>query len=182
MSMIRNILILKGNKQDVEEFIKNFMSKGFEAYIPTPYVLREYNTETPIHHMIVESIIKQESFTVYNSQEIKNQLLNAIKDIIENKSYNTIVKKELKEIYKCLQTGYFSWQDFHLTHWGVKINATNIEQIDINILSFNTIWSIPEKFFRNVVEFLPLSFELLSYDENNVLISKLHIEKKSKNE
>lgn len=168
--IVKNLLTIEGELLEINNFITNFTQKGFDAYFPTPEILKEYNTETPTHHMIIESLLKQESYVIYNSSEIKSQVLNMIEQLIKNKQYNKIIEKEIKEIYKCLKTGYFSWLDFNITNWGVKLNATNIEQLTDNIISFNTIWNAPETFFKKITQILPLTFKLSAYNESNILI------------
>lgn len=177
--IIKIHLTIKGGQKDIENFINNFIEKGFESYIPAPQALKVNNTETPIHHLIIESLLQTESYNIYSNEKLKQQLYEKIKNILETKQFNPEIQQEVQQIYHCLQTGYFSLYDFGFSMWGCKLNATNIKKINQNTLFFETTWNVPYKFFQHIVNQIPLHFILNIYDENNVLIDTIEFKKKS---
>ena len=70
-------------------------------------------------------------------------------------------------IENILKYGYPYWHDWAIGHWGTKWNAAGASREDVNVISFQTAWSFPDKVLRTLSEkFADTTFKVSFADED----------------
>ena len=71
--------------------------------------------------------------------------------------------------------GYDNWYDWHINNWGTKWNSYDNE-IQDNVLSFQTAWSMPEPIFKMMAEMYPtMTFEVEVVEEGGYYAGRMFI-------
>ena len=138
---IKNIVVIEATETlltTIRESLKSNNNEfDFNNVLPLPKELD--GTQSPTR------IITQEE---YNNQEerIKNGHLTELE---KNWGLSRGITKEL-EIEYIDKFGASNWYEWQIENWGVKWNASEVEWIDGNYVTFNTAWECPHKLLKNL--------------------------------
>jgi hypothetical protein len=157
---ITNRLTIIGTEEQVKQVREGIKGEREDQFIdfnkvaPIPKELE--NTQAPTR------IISQEEYDLQEKRIADGNL----SDNEKNFGLSRGLTQELVDEYR-KRFGASDWYDWQRSNWGTKWNAYEQNNIDENVIEFQTAWSTPYKLFINLSKMFPeVTFEVRYADED----------------